>query len=308
MAPEQIEGRQLDGRADVYALGCVLFECLTGRPPFVRENEVAVLWAHIRDEPPLPSEVNRALPRAFDGIVDRALAKDPHDRYESAGALAADLRVASRPKQRARRARLPRARTRGRKRWVVPVLAGLVVGAAAGGVVAVVTNDTSTTAPTAAADPYLLQRVPASFQASCIEADPPSPDFSASVTCTPSDPNITSVHYSHAVSGARMRRQLLGSAYAHGAAVPGQPVRPGGSCPRPESTAVRDWTQSGAGRAEMFATTPGSVRGRLLCYTSPFGWSAVEWSDTANDVYSVAYGKNRYAVYRWWRVRGGPAE
>jgi hypothetical protein len=52
-------------------------------------------------------------------------------------------------------------------------------------------------------------------------------------------------------------------------------------------------------------STPGVARGRLLCYTSPHDWSALEWTDTNNDVLSVAYGANRYALYRWWRVRGG---
>ena len=88
MAPEQIEGRQIDGRADVYALGCVLFECLVGRPPFKLDTDVAVLWAHIREDPPLPGDVDRSLPRAFDGIVDRALAKSPRDRYATCGELA----------------------------------------------------------------------------------------------------------------------------------------------------------------------------------------------------------------------------
>jgi serine/threonine protein kinase len=102
MAPEQIEGRQVDGRADVYALGCVLFECLVGHAPFKLENDVAVLWAHIREDPPLPSDLDSSLPRAFDGIVDRALAKNPRNRSADEGA----------PRGRRRSSRPARARAR----------------------------------------------------------------------------------------------------------------------------------------------------------------------------------------------------
>ena len=60
VAPEQIEGRDVDGRADQYALGCLLYECLTGQPPFARESELAVLWAHMQEPPPKASEHNPA--------------------------------------------------------------------------------------------------------------------------------------------------------------------------------------------------------------------------------------------------------
>jgi hypothetical protein len=94
MAPEQIEGRQVDARADVYALGCVLFECLAGSPPYRRESEVAILWAHIRDDPPALSDVRAGLPSAADRVLAKALAKDPADRQQSCGELAAELRSA----------------------------------------------------------------------------------------------------------------------------------------------------------------------------------------------------------------------
>ena len=315
MAPEQIEGRQLDGRADVYALGCVLYECLTGKPPFERANDVAVLWAHIREDPPLPSSVDRALPRAFDAIVDRALAKDPRDRYASAGALAADVREAA--VTRKRPARLPRVRLphtrrrRGHRRWVVPALAGLLLGALAGAAIAVsVRGDQSPASSSrgagAAPDAALLGFVPAQLQPSCRRASPPTPDFDTSVTCTPSAPNVTSVRYSHAESGRRMHDHFLARAWAEQAALPGVQVLPIGSCPNAGRTAVRDWTAlPGARRTQKFLSTPGAARGRLLCYDSSFGWSGLEWTDTNHDVYSVAYGRSRYALYRWWRVRGG---
>jgi hypothetical protein len=87
-SPEQIQGKPLDGRADVYSLGCVLFHSLAGRPPYVRDTEIAVLHAHLMDPPPLLSGIRPDL-RSLDSILVKAMAKDPHDRYSSAGALAA---------------------------------------------------------------------------------------------------------------------------------------------------------------------------------------------------------------------------
>src|SRR5262245_7428090 len=87
VAPEQIRGEQVDGRADVYALGCMLFECLAGQRPFERETELAVVFAHLNEPPPRVTEVRAELPAAWDGVVARALAKEPDARYPTCGAL-----------------------------------------------------------------------------------------------------------------------------------------------------------------------------------------------------------------------------
>ena len=87
-APEQIKGWPVDARADVYALGCVLFEMLAGAPPFRRENEYATMYAHTSEPPPALSGVAPGLPPALDGVIIRALAKEPDGRYPSAGDLA----------------------------------------------------------------------------------------------------------------------------------------------------------------------------------------------------------------------------
>ncbi|HWK27977.1 MAG TPA: serine/threonine-protein kinase, partial [Solirubrobacter sp.] len=84
MAPEQFHPGPQDARVDVYALGCVLFAALTGRPPFPRETVPATMLAHLHDAPPRPSQV-RGVPHGFDRVLARALAKDPADRYPSAG-------------------------------------------------------------------------------------------------------------------------------------------------------------------------------------------------------------------------------
>ena len=93
-APEQIEGRPVDARADVYSLGGVVFHSLTGQPPFARGSEFAVLQAHLADPPPLVSELRPELSRSLGHVVATALAKRPDDRYASAGAFTDALREA----------------------------------------------------------------------------------------------------------------------------------------------------------------------------------------------------------------------
>src|SRR3954451_21472846 len=89
VAPEQIKGARVDARTDVYALGCVLHELLTGQPPFAaQEEKVAKIYAHLQEEPPPLLTRSRALPEGLQDIVTRALAKEPHDRFPSAGDLA----------------------------------------------------------------------------------------------------------------------------------------------------------------------------------------------------------------------------
>jgi ribose transport system substrate-binding protein len=88
MAPEQIEGRPVDARSDVYSLGCLLYECLTGDVPFKRDSEVAALYAHLVEEPVPPTSVRHELPVGFDGVVSKAMAKRPAARFRSCGELA----------------------------------------------------------------------------------------------------------------------------------------------------------------------------------------------------------------------------
>ena len=87
VAPEQIRGGPIDARVDVYALGCMLFKLLTGDVPFPREGEAARLYAHLNDEPPAPSLYAPEVPAALDRVAARAMAKDPADRFPSAGDL-----------------------------------------------------------------------------------------------------------------------------------------------------------------------------------------------------------------------------
>jgi serine/threonine protein kinase/DNA-binding SARP family transcriptional activator len=92
VAPEQIEGRTVDGRADVYSLACVAFECLTGRPPFARDAQVATLYAHLREPPPAVTVARPDLPPAIDRVLAKGLAKAATDRYATCGGFADALR------------------------------------------------------------------------------------------------------------------------------------------------------------------------------------------------------------------------
>jgi serine/threonine-protein kinase len=94
VAPEQISGKGVDARTDQYALACVLYQCLTGRVPFPREEETAALFAHLQDAPPRPTELRPELPSAIDEVVVRAMAKQKEERYESCTAFARAARSA----------------------------------------------------------------------------------------------------------------------------------------------------------------------------------------------------------------------
>ncbi len=96
LAPEQIENHEVDGRADLYALGCVLFEALSGKPPFRCSTNFALLVAHTTAPRPRVSEFNPRLGTAFDEVLDRAIAIEPNDRFPSGRALAEALEAATR--------------------------------------------------------------------------------------------------------------------------------------------------------------------------------------------------------------------
>ncbi|PCC70797.1 Serine/threonine protein kinase [Nannocystis exedens] len=150
MPPEQINNTDFDGRLDMYAIGCVMYELLVGHPPFVDDNLAEVLLAHIKLTPPLPSQIKpeRNIPKALEDVVMRCLAKSPADRYANMAELEAALceaQIAARittewddlplpdidPERRAALlARMPGSQSEQaeKRRWVLPVVAA--VGAA----------------------------------------------------------------------------------------------------------------------------------------------------------------------------------
>ena len=94
IAPEQIQGHPVDGRADIYSLACVLYECMTGRVPFAKDVDAAVIWAHVEEMPPPPSSLQPTLPPGIDAVMARALAKDPAERYPTCREFIAAARAA----------------------------------------------------------------------------------------------------------------------------------------------------------------------------------------------------------------------
>ncbi|MFE1878095.1 serine/threonine-protein kinase [Streptomyces sp. NPDC059496] len=95
MNPEQISGRPVDGRGDLYNLACVVYEALAGEPVFQRDNGMAVMWAHQYDPPPEPSGRRPELAPAVDSVMAKALAKAPEDRYGSCREFVAELIAAA---------------------------------------------------------------------------------------------------------------------------------------------------------------------------------------------------------------------
>ena len=123
VAPEQIKGSSIDSRADVYSLGCVLFECLAGERPFERESELSVVFAHLNEPPPCLSDLRPGLPQALDAVISTALTKSPDDRYQTCSELVDAARGALRGEAVARR-------RMGRRRWLL-IAAALVAATAA---------------------------------------------------------------------------------------------------------------------------------------------------------------------------------
>jgi serine/threonine protein kinase/beta-lactam-binding protein with PASTA domain len=95
LSPEQARGERVDARSDLYSTGCLMYELLTGRPPFTGDSPVAIAYQHVRENPVPPSRVDPSLPPWADSIVLKAMAKSPNDRYQSAAEMQADIQRAA---------------------------------------------------------------------------------------------------------------------------------------------------------------------------------------------------------------------
>ncbi|WP_405142734.1 Stk1 family PASTA domain-containing Ser/Thr kinase [Sphaerisporangium sp. NBC_01403] len=94
LSPEQARGERVDARSDIYSTGCVLYELLTGQPPFTGDSPVAIAYQHVREDPIPPSQIDPDIPQWADAIVLKAMAKDPAHRYQSAAEMRADIQRA----------------------------------------------------------------------------------------------------------------------------------------------------------------------------------------------------------------------
>ncbi len=177
VAPEQIKGEEVDGRADIYSLGCVLYECLTGEPPFRRETEVATLYAHLEDPPPKPSAKRSELGDELDRVIGAAMAKQSSDRYTTAGEFARAARNALGTTSRGALVR-PGARRRllAAIGGVLLVLAAIVVFAATRG------GPASEPATHASAGPPL---------GSVVQLDPTTGELAQTISAGSSSPGST---------------------------------------------------------------------------------------------------------------------
>jgi hypothetical protein len=337
MAPEQIEGRQVDARVDVYALGCVLFECLAGTPPYRRDTDVAVLWAHMRDEPPRLSE-NAGLPEAVDEVFAKALAKNVEDRYSSCGDLVEDLRAAlgetavltlgtaapARPVARGDESKTradpgkssiaENDRPGWRQHVGTGIAGGLLLGAAIASAALLTTRDTSTkvvtretTVRTAGTD-FLLPLIPPKIRRTCTRRGKLGTNFYLSYICKPGS-GVNRVQYNLAIGGPQMLRYFLGRVSAEGFSVfQNVPDTSGGQDCSVGEKAVQFWSVRGqGGHVALTAPTPSDqIRGDVLCHERDSRTWMIEWTDNRLNVYATAYGSERFHLYDWWSRLAGP--
>jgi serine/threonine protein kinase len=328
MAPEQIEGKTVDARADLYALGCVVFECLAGVPPYRRETEVAVLWAHMRDEPPVLSEARPGLPESADRVLAKALAKDPADRYGSSREFLGELRTALGEAQTSaatpptiaaatavpahRRIRRPslgglRPSAAG---MAGALLLGLLLGAGivsailipGGSSTKLVTQRQTTTVE----NDFLRRLIPPSIVGKC---DPPgkqSTSFYVTYFCAPGN-GADHVTYDLGIGPRQMFDVFTKRAQEQGIQFDPETFQPSGDCTVGDK-ALQYWVPRGrTGHTALDPGTPSGNRakGFVLCHrTGNRSW--IEWTDSRVNVYANAYGPEGGRLYDWWSRLAGP--
>jgi hypothetical protein len=316
MAPEQIEGREVDAGVDVYALGCVLFECLAGVPPYTRETEVAVLWAHMRDDPPALSKARPGLPATVDDVFAWALAKDPGDRPGTCGELTGALRSAlgelGEPESRSEavtvrgRLRPPSRGGWGRNRAIAAGLVGLALGAGiASAALLAGRNSTKVVTTVSVQRSFLKPLIPTPVQRTCARAPKLSSDYFETFTCRPE--GVGTVQYSLVRGGALMRANLLKRLSTEGVPVSNGRFSTSGDCSIGEN-AVRYWVRRNkrGGHEQATASAPVSeIAGVVFCHHDQHR-SWIEWTDNRLNVYSVASGPNATVLYQWWATQAGP--
>jgi serine/threonine protein kinase/WD40 repeat protein len=317
-APEQFKGGVPDARTDVYSLGCVLFECLTGLPPFRSENDAGLMYAHLQEPPPLVTSERPELPGTVDGVLAKAMAKAPSDRYASAGALADEV---SRALGITGGGVALVAPDRSRLRRLVPAMA-VAIALLAGILLASFfrseperVRDGSPSSPPAIAsptpspafrtderplkgeEPRLLTYIPQGISEDCRPLDRTEPIQGelASLVCRTEDVEVLYELFP--------TRELMDAAFQGGV---NSRVAPDGECAT-DRLAVTPYTVGGA------------RVGRVLCYTikhAPSDSNAlqapdqshIEWTDENALIYAHAVRNDLgdLTLYDWWLTSAGP--
>ncbi len=325
VAPEQIEGKPLDGRTDVYSLACLVFECLVGNPPFARDEPMAVLYAHLRERP--PRLTSPELPAEADRVLARALSKRAADRFPTCGSFASAFRealgaLAGEGLGEDGRAvhRSARRRT-GVAALVATLAAGAIVFALASGGTPVADGGEDSPAPTQSLGPT--------------SSSTPAPHFATVERALSSDETRLQSYLPEGMTdclpldranpvGAQLaalvchdepvevlyqlfpRLDLMDAAFDVNANMRSAPA---GECAT-DRVAVTAYTVGG------------EAAGRVLCYTqrpagaSEFGpnldpvegESHIEWTDARLLIYAQAIRNDLFdlTLYDWWRSYSGP--
>jgi hypothetical protein len=310
----------------------------------VRDNQAAVLWAHLNDDIPRATSVNSSLPAAVDEPLARGLAKSPDNRFSTARELVTSLQAPHegatvvRGRNGTERPTSPvmpstasedgrRRSPRGRTLALVGAL-GLLLGAAAAAPIAFLagndptaaatttrpgTSGTTTTKPAPAAftpfDEALLQYVPDDLRAGCRHRAALTSDFDATLSCRPGGP-VSSLTYSHARSGFALSNFFVNGMQTRGLAEMhyGETLLLTGSCAAEDVPSLSMTVAAGLrGRTEMPGQPiPAEERLGLVRCWEKGDRSHIEWTTGEVGVYASATGRNPGALYDWWRHDAGP--
>jgi serine/threonine-protein kinase len=304
VAPEQIEDKPIDGRTDVYSLGCVLFESLTGKAPHARETEVATLYAHLSDDVPRLEDERPDLPPALGAAVAGAIAKRPADRYASCGELAAAASEAIAPPGAI-------APPPARRRPAALIGAGaLAIGVAA--IVALSLGGSGTPAagpaasgtPSASASPTaapafaILDRAPNADEQRLLELVPET----IRGTCEPAEPQAPRVDPDQALAAVACADGSVESLYELFGSRDQMNVSFGNRVNEADTYGGDCATDH---EAQNAYTVGGDERGRVMCHRGASA-STIAWTDENLLVlgHAIRGDLGDLSLYQWWLTAG----